>query len=172
MFWQFFLFLVLSIPMDRLTRGWSLWSVVSPWRRSSVSLSLQTLILWCACCSPPLITAAGVNLWSLWAQHQSGLLSWCCCRLDPLHQYPLNLVDLLKCVMVDTSSLNLNSRTRCWGLRTTSSVWSTASWLWMKPCSSSTLLLTTRPPVRRSGSVPSGSCWTAPRSASSQTQRF
>lgn len=147
---------VSSIPMDRLTRGWSLWSAVSLWRRSSVSLSLQTLILLCACCSPRLITAAGVNLWSWWAQHQSGLLNWCYCRLDITKISILTYMSFCNVWWLTTSSLNLNSlwpRTRCWSCRTTGSVWSAASWLWMKPCSSSTLLPTTLPLVRRSGSV-------------------
>jgi len=93
----------------RLTRGWSLWSVASLWRRSSVSSSLLTLTLLCACCSPLWIMATGVNLWSLWAQHQSGLLSWCCCRLDMRPQYWRNLCIFWICVNVDTSLFNVVS---------------------------------------------------------------
>lgn len=68
--------------MARLTKDWSLWSAVSHWRKSSISLSLQTLSRLCACCSLLLITAAGVNIWSLLAQHRNVQLSFCCCRSD------------------------------------------------------------------------------------------
>lgn len=160
--------------MDRLTRGWSLWSVVSLWRRSSVSLSLQTLSLLCVCCSPLLITVAGVNLLSLWAQHQSGRLSSCFCRLDMLQKYRLNIHRYhSECIVWHLWIWTLWCRTRCWRGRTTSSVWSAVSWRWMKPCSSSTLLQTTTlPRVRRSGSAPLESCWKAPRSASPKSLSF
>lgn len=158
--------------MDRLTRGWSLWSVVSLWRRSSVCLSLQTLSLLCVCCSPLLIMAAGVNLWNLWAQHQSGLLSWCYCRLDATTILNLYIFWNGWCLTLLLWILTLCPRTRCWRSRTTSSVWSAASWLWMKPCSSSTLLQTILPPVRRSGSAPLESCWMASRPASPKTRHF